>query len=252
VEHRGRSDSDLLSAALGYAAAGVPVFPCTPLGKTPMTRRGFKDASVRPSRIASWWRWSPDSNIGLVTGAAQSSIDVLDIDVHPGGDGFDALSRLQGAGLVDSWTRIVRSPAGGLHLYFPANDSSLQKSWAVPKSHVDFLAAGSYVLAPPSRVRTRTGAIAQYELVAEGRSPGPVDGWRLAEVLRPPRSAPELGAAVRAFAASSHPSWDPGQLADWVAVQPEGNRNRGLFWAACRLAGASRSVVSLPAGLLRR
>jgi hypothetical protein len=28
----------------------------------------------------------------------------------------------------------------------------------------------------------------------------------------------------------------PDKLADWVASRPEGARNHGLFWAACRLA----------------
>lgn len=228
--------SPLLSAALEYARSGVPVFPCVPLAKAPLTPRGFKDASTNPVQIDRWWRWQPEANIGLVTGAARSSIDILDIDVHPGGDGFDALRAAEEAGLIGSWSRIVRSPSGGLHVVFPANTAPQQRSWAVPSAHVDFLADGSYVLAPPSRVRTRDGTVAEYTVVATGRSPGPVQGWRLERLLRPTPTEP-FGDTRRAPSAApgKGPRWEAGRLADWVAGRPEGNRNRSLFWAACRL-----------------
>lgn len=226
----------LLTAALEYARSGVPVFPCVPLAKAPLTPRGFKDASTNPAQIDRWWRWQPEANIGLVTGAARSSIDILDIDVHPGGDGFEALHAAEQAGLIGSWSRIVRSPSGGLHVVFPANNAPQQRSWAVPSAHVDFLADGSYVLAPPSRVRTRDGTIAEYTVVATGRSPGPVQGWELERLLRPAPTE-HLGATHRALNSASDrgPRWEAGRLADWVAGRPEGNRNRSLFWAACRL-----------------
>ena len=40
---------------------------------------------------------------------------------------------------------------------------------------------------------------------------------------------------------------DVGHLAAWVASQPEGNRNHGLFWASCRAveAGDAATVDSL-------
>lgn len=229
------TQSPLLAAALGYARAGIQVFPVVPLGKAPLTHQGFKDASTNPSQITRWWQWQPEANIGLVTGAVRSGIDVLDIDVHTGGDGFDALEKVEQAGLIDSWDRIVRSPSGGLHLVFPANPSPQQRSWAVPGAHVDFLADGSYVLAPPSRVRTRDGTIGQYEVVATGRTPAPVDGWQLEEVLRPPRTQ-QLGDTRRPVqSAKPGTRWDAEKLAAWMAGRPEGNRNRSLFWAACRL-----------------
>lgn len=227
--------SSLLTAALEYARAGIRVFPVVPLGKAPLTPQGFKDASTDPGQLARWWRWQPEANIGLVTGAVRSGIDVLDIDVHPGGDGFDALAKVEQEGLINSWSRIVRSPSGGLHLVFPANDSPRQRSWAVPSVHVDFLADGSYVLAPPSRVRTRDGAIGQYEVVATGRAPAPVEGWRLEQVLRPPRTQQLDATRGPAQAARPGTRWDAEKLAEWMAGRPEGNRNRSLFWAACRL-----------------
>ncbi|QUY61692.1 bifunctional DNA primase/polymerase [Gulosibacter molinativorax] len=226
---------DLLGAALDYARAGVPVFPCVPLGKAPLTHQGFKDASTSPAQIHRWWQWQPEANIALVTGAARSRIDILDIDVHPGGDGFAALEQVEQAGLIDSWQRIVRSPSGGLHVVFPSNPSPEQRSWAVPTAHVDFLANGSYVLAPPSRVRTRDGSVRSYEVVATGARPAPVAGWRLESVLRPARTV-QLEATAGPQRSGQGPRWDAERLADWMAGRPEGNRNRSLFWAACRLA----------------
>jgi hypothetical protein len=36
------------SRALAYAAAGTPVFPCQPSGKSPITAHGFRDATTDP------------------------------------------------------------------------------------------------------------------------------------------------------------------------------------------------------------
>ena len=50
--------SDLLDAALGYAARGLPVFPCVPRGKEPAIARGFYAATTNPETIRRFWRQS--------------------------------------------------------------------------------------------------------------------------------------------------------------------------------------------------
>ena len=47
--------SDLLAAALDYAARGLPVFPCVPRGKTPAVARGFHSATTNPATIRRFW-----------------------------------------------------------------------------------------------------------------------------------------------------------------------------------------------------
>jgi hypothetical protein len=73
-----------VEAALTYAAAGIPVFPCNPKNKRPLTRHGFKDATTDPNKIMRppAWRVSyclapslfsfTDEELAIVFNAAKS------------------------------------------------------------------------------------------------------------------------------------------------------------------------------------
>jgi hypothetical protein len=221
--------NDLVSAATAYASAGIPVFPCAPHGKPPLTRRGFHDASMDELQITQWWARWPEANIGIPTGAA-SGINVVDVDVHPGGSGYGALARARAAGLATKWAWLVRTPSGGLHAYFlRAADAVEQRSWQAPRQHIDFRGDGGYIIVPPSRVETASGTVRGYEVIVVAQhSPEPVDAAGLRTFLDPPRryavpdNPPDKGAG-------------PEHLAKWLATQPVGGRNRALFWAACRM-----------------
>jgi hypothetical protein len=221
----------LPDAAVAYARAGMAVFPCVPGAKRPLTEHGLSDATADPARVASWWRRWPQANIGLATGQF-GGFDVLDIDVHPGGSGFPALRRARQAGLVDGWALLVRSPSGGVHLYFPVDPERERRSWALPKAHVDFRGAGGYVIAPPSQITDGQGGGRGYRLIATGSDPEPVEGRELRLVLDPPHLRPALRPAFARDGRSGE------RLGAWLEGQPEGNRNRALFWAACRQAEA--------------
>ena len=72
---------DLATAAEHLGVNGIPVFPCVPGGKRPLTAHGFQDASAERDVIDFWWRRHPGANIGVPTGAA-GGVDVVDVDVH--------------------------------------------------------------------------------------------------------------------------------------------------------------------------
>ncbi|MCX6503539.1 MULTISPECIES: bifunctional DNA primase/polymerase [Microbacteriaceae] len=218
----------LAFAARSLAAAGVPVFPCVVEGKRPLTRRGFLDASSDPEQVAAWWSRTPNANISIPTGAA-SGVVVVDVDVHGPHDGRAAFERASEAGLVDGAGLLVRTPTGGAHVYFPATPGREQRSWQAATAGVDFRGDGGYIIASPSR-RIIDGNVRRYEVAdIAAHSVGPVDATRLRDFLDP-----RPVASTRAEGTSM--AVDGTRLAAWVAGRGEGERNRGLFWAACRLA----------------
>ncbi len=225
---RASGSTELPLAAAALAASGVPIFPCVPGGKQPLTSRGFHDAIADPIRVREWWRRTPEANIGLPTGAV-SGVVVVDVDVHAAGTGYPAFERARAAGLVDAWGLLVRTPSGGLHAYFPHQPGREQRSWQIPGQHVDFRGDGGYIVAPPSRIAAANGDTRSYAVIAVAQhQPRSLDADQLRRFLDPPRtvvgpaSLPAIGAR-------------PDKLAAWVATRPEGARNHGLFWAACRM-----------------
>lgn len=214
-------------AALILADAGVPVFPCAPHGKKPLTRSGFLAATTDARQVGRWWLRSPAANIGMPTGVA-SGLVVVDVDVHPGGNGFAAFARAERAGLTAQWSFLVRTPSGGLHAYFsPTHDD--QRNWQANGTHVDFRGEGGYVVVPPSQVPGADDNPRSYDLIAIAQHrEKPLEADRLRDFLSPPRRVPR---PIGMPAAGARPD----RLAAWLANRPEGTRNGGLFWAACRM-----------------
>jgi len=220
----------LARAAAVFADAGVPIFPCAPGGKQPITSRGFHDATTHLGQIEAWWARFPEANIGMPTGAA-SGLVVVDVDVHGPVNGYEALARAQRAGLVSGPEVVARSPSGGLHLYFPASPGVQQRSWQAGRAGVDFRGDGGYIIIPPSH-RRANGADALYRVEAINPDPArPVDAQRLRDFLDPkppPRPRPT--------GESLNPGETASRLAGWAARMPEGQRNASVFWAACKMA----------------
>ena len=228
--HRGNEQEPgrLLAAALAYAAAGWPVFPCRPDAKIPATRHGCKDATTSPPTICAWWQRAT-YNVAIATGAPGP--DVLDVDVHATGSGWTGYERLKNAGMITGALRMVRTRSGGLHVYF---SGTTQRNGSLPRAHLDFRATGGYVLAPPSTVEG-----SPYELLFPGDDRHQTFDWFAAVELLAP-------AASRRHSRSG--SGTAGLVA-FVSRLEEGERNRGLFWAACRAmdeghAGALDDLVA--------
>ena len=216
-------------AAHRFADAGWHVFPAEPGGKRPVTLHGFLDGTTDHKEIERWWRGEPRFNVAVATGAPGP--DVVDVDKHKEGNGFGAYNRLKQAGLVRDPMAIVRTPSGGFHSYFRGTN---QRNGHIPGVHVDFRSQGGYVVAPPSRIADR-----DYEVVKKQASSDTFD-WAAAKGLldpqpeRQPHKAPERN--------EDRPR-DLSHLPGWVASQPEGNRNHGLFWAANRAAEAGDTAT---------
>jgi len=217
-------------AAPAFARAGTLIFPCATDGKRPLTPAGFHDASSDLDQVRAWWARWPSANIGMPTGRL-SGIDVVDIDVTDADSGFAAFERATEAGLVDGELARVRTPSGGLHVYFPAVSTRPQRCWQAAAAHIDFRGEGGYVIMPPSTLVTDHGRVA-YRLFSLSAAVGrPIDAVALRGFVDPRSPRTQSRSAGPA-------SLEPSRLARWVSGLREGERNRGLFWAACRLAEA--------------
>jgi hypothetical protein len=210
----------VLGAALACARRGWPVFPCHPGRKTPATARGYLDATTDKEQITAWFAGYPGRNLAVATGLPGP--DVLDVDRHPSGTGYPALARLLRAGLARGAAAWVRTPGGGAHGYYAGTG---QRSGRLPAAHLDFRSAGGYVLVPPSRIAGRS-----YQLAASRPGQASLDWAHVTALLSP----------VQASRPPDRQGSDAGvtRLAAWVARLEEGNRNAGLFWAACRALDA--------------
>ena len=210
------------------------VFPAEPGGKRPATEHGFLDGTTDHKAIERWWREDPRYNLAVATGAPGP--DVLDVDNHgEKGNGFGAFNRLKQAGLVREPMAIVRTPSGGFHAYYRGSNS---RNGHLPGEHLDFRSQGGYVISPPSRIAQREYSVLKKQASSDTFS------WDAAKQLlapepvkqpqRQPYKPPERDTA------KPH---DLFHLPGWVASQPEGNRNSGLFWAATRAAEAGDTVT---------
>jgi putative DNA primase/helicase len=132
---------NMMESAL-QLAEHVPIFPCTK-EKTPRTPHGYKDATTETKGIKRWWQKHMFAMIGMPTGTA-SGIDVLDLDVKNGKNGFNAVPNWQDLSPI-----IVRTPSGGAHLWFKS-DGTVRCSTSAIAPGVDTRGEGGYVILPPS------------------------------------------------------------------------------------------------------
>lgn len=223
------TDINFAAHAIVTALTGKPVFPCRSNAKEPLTAHGFQEASLDLDVIKGWWSRWPTANIAMPTGAATA--DVLDVDNH-GSDanGFAALRRIRDHGLANGAHRLVRTPRGGLHLYFRPSGN---RNGSMLKHHIDSRGDGGYVLIPPSIVNGNP-----YQLLEDRPAAvGTLDWPRIRELLSPtPRSA---------FTCAPPESAGVGALVGWLGNVTEGGRNNALFWACCRAAENGHPVGEL-------
>ncbi|MET0829825.1 MAG: bifunctional DNA primase/polymerase [Microbacterium sp.] len=229
-------------AAIVFAQVGIPIFPCVAHGKRPLTHAGFLEATSDIVQIGAWWAQWPMANIGMPTGS-ESGIEVLDVDVTRAASGFAAFDSATAAGLLEGEIARVRTPSRGMHVYFPAMATRPQRCWQVASAHIDFRADGGYVVVPPSTLQTDNGRVRYRLSSVSTASSKPVDAIALRDFISPP--PPPRRPQGRGVDAPV----EADRLAHWVTRLQEGERNRGLFWAACRLSEAGFAPAAVEAML---
>lgn len=239
------------AAAAEATRRGWAVFPCRPGDKRPAVADWEHRACSDADRVGRYWP-SDHHNVGIACGP--SRLVVVDLDTHsplpddwrlPGvHDGRDVLALLaEWAGQLWPVTYTVKTPTGGLHLYFTAPDGpEIRNSAGKIGPLVDVRGGGGYVLAAGSVLDERAypGNPECRELVTDGRGydvsdgsdPRPLPGW-LAVLAAD--AEPSARPAVR-----KGPRAAPGArlqgLVDTVRAGQEGDRNGPLYWAARRAA----------------
>ena len=170
------SSPSLLEAALDYARRGWPVFPCSPKNKRPLLgcdkdaegkdikgTGGVTKATTDEEQIRAWWRKWPRAMIGVSVGRA--GMLVVDFDPRREEVVDDAtgevtvveytLEQLKAdteaqIGCPLSVSLAVRTPSGGVHVYFRMPDGDpIGNKGSLPR-HVDVRGLGGYTILPPS------------------------------------------------------------------------------------------------------
>jgi hypothetical protein len=217
----------VIDDALEYARFGWPVFPLRPRGKTPLTPKGYKDATDDTAQVLGWWSRHPNANIGIPTGLA---FDVLDID---GDEGLNEASRLFGGDDIElPCGPAVLTSTGGLHLYFRPTGVGNRARF---RPGLDWRGAGGYVVGPPS-IGANGERYRWWPLVDCVDSPlEPAPGWLvdlLKRELRTPSAPPPPNPGGRVSEYAFTALEDESRA---VVAAPVGERNDRLNRAAFAL-----------------
>lgn len=177
--------SEVIEAALTYAARGWRIIPVSPTTKRPCfeTGTGHGAASLEPDQIKRWFATEYPRAVAAVVTGAQSGIAVIDVDIRATGSGLDTLEERYGI-TTNPMTPTAHSPHG-LHWYF-RHPGGYVKSAVGEKGLgklVDIRADGAFIIVPP-----RPGAFWDPHL---GLDQVPLADWPAWAVVPEPK-APEL------------------------------------------------------------
>jgi Bifunctional DNA primase/polymerase, N-terminal len=195
------------------ARQGVPVFPCKPADKRPLTATGFKDATCDPDIIHLWWTEHPEALIGVPTGAR---FVVVDADLQHE-DARDWLVENQHRIPV---TRTHYTRSGGRHWLLKPHEL-VKCSAGKLGPHIDTRGAGGYIIWWPAH---------GFE-VMHGKVLAGVPEWML-EAVNPPAVTPAR--EVRPYSGDTSRKRD-GIIRTIVRAR-QGERNTVAFWGACRFS----------------
>ncbi|MGV9350547.1 bifunctional DNA primase/polymerase [Streptomyces spiralis] len=263
--------------------------PCLPAGRP---CHGFHATTTKPVLVDRWWTQTPPAGVGVACGPA--GLVVIDIDAHktpvvdrtrllPGipipeqveltglASGFDTMALLAAYRgeldpAQDDSTLRVRTPSGGLHVWYRNTNTSTRYRCSTGSSRrvalawqVDVRADGGYIVAPGTR--TPQGV---YRAEGEARHPAPLPEWLRCELRRTghvvensvpsPLSAPTRPAAPvgRRRAAAADRVIDPLiALVAGCAAAPEGTGFSEKLNRAAYTAGGLVSAGHLDHAVIR-
>ena len=184
-----KTDNQILEYALTYAYFGFPVFPvhsptndggcscgklgCKSIGKHPITKNGFKDATTDEQQIRKWWDEWPNANIGMPMGR-ETGLFVLDVDAG----GEDEL--MKHPQLPSSIQSITGS--GGRHIFYfkPRHKDIINSTRFL--SGLDIRGEGGYVVVPPSCHKSGNNYKWKYDANIAEYDPDECSEWLLEEI----------------------------------------------------------------------
>jgi Bifunctional DNA primase/polymerase, N-terminal len=137
--------TDPMEAALEYARRGWPVFPVR-ADKHPLTDHGLLDASDDLNALRDWWRRWPNALPAIATGE-RSAIVGLDVDIRPGGSGFDSLDDLGIA--LHPVSPTAHTPRGGCAVLFRWPGYFVKTVAGKLAPYLDIRGDGGSVILPP-------------------------------------------------------------------------------------------------------
>jgi putative DNA primase/helicase len=266
-----------LEAALSFARRGWPVFPCSVTSKRPLVPQdrdndgnpikgsgGVSKATCDEDQIRAWWRKWPKAMIGVSVGKA----NLIVIDFDPRIDNATGeewtLEQLKAdleeqIGCALPTSLAVRTPSGGVHVYFEMPEGEPIGNRGNLPDHIDVRGLGGYTIVPPSHCegdgKNATGTYRWLRGDADAAIvPMPVE---LVAVLRSPagkRKAADAGKPTSGYVPrdvfpvdvdARHKRY--AQIAlqeemDELAATPIGGgrwggRNQGIYHAALKLGG---------------
>lgn len=130
---------------------GFKVFPVVKNGKRPAMGKWQDKATTDEAQIEYWDNQFHGPNWGLATG--QSGILIIDIDNH-GEDGLANLKKWVEENGKFPFTKVVKTPNSGYHLYYKNSDECLKNRAGIIPG-IDIRANGGLVVAPPSQIDGR-------------------------------------------------------------------------------------------------
>lgn len=128
-----------LRAALSYRSKGLSVIPVGQDKKPLFAWKEFTERRASKSEIEKWWEENPRAGVAIVTGKI-SNLTVIDVE---SGGVTDYLPE----------TLTIKTGGGGYHFYYKYN-SKFKNSVRI-KELTDIRNDGGYVVAPPSRHRSK-------------------------------------------------------------------------------------------------